>query len=84
MLIFQLSYHFIPGTSPDNFFSNSSDHGASITWSSATNLTVWQNRTLPFPIFTIQTYSDNAEPNPDAFSPGITLSNTNYEISPIE
>ncbi|KAK4052044.1 hypothetical protein OIV83_002338 [Microbotryomycetes sp. JL201] len=79
-----LSYHFVPGTSPSNFFSNSSDHGASITWSSAKNLTSWLNHTLPFPIIAIQSYSVNAEFNPSAFAPGITLSNTNYEATPVE
>ncbi|KAM0788024.1 hypothetical protein ACM66B_006223 [Microbotryomycetes sp. NB124-2] len=79
-----LSYHFLPGTSPNNFFSNESDHGSSITWSSAATLSTWQNHSLPFPIIAIQSYSVNAEFNPSAFATGITLSNTNYEATPIE
>lgn len=40
-----LSYHFLPGTSEDNFFNASAPHGAATTFSSATELCV--SETLP-------------------------------------
>lgn len=41
-----LSYHFLPGTNYDNFFSNETDHGASIRLSQAVDLPSWQNNSV--------------------------------------
>ncbi|KAK4058742.1 hypothetical protein OIO90_000186 [Microbotryomycetes sp. JL221] len=78
-----LAYHFVPGTNTENFYSNSSDHGASILWSSAKNVSTWQNNTLPFPIIVTDVYSVNTRDKPivDAWVP---LQNVGYEVSPIE
>ncbi|KAK4053035.1 hypothetical protein OIV83_001770 [Microbotryomycetes sp. JL201] len=78
-----LSYHFVPGTNSDNFFSNTSDHGASVLWSQAKNISSWQNNSLPFPIIAVDVYSVNTRDKPivDAWVP---LQNVNYEINPIE
>lgn len=72
-----MSYHFFPGTTSTNFFDNTTDqHGAGVTFSSATNLSSWRDHSLPFPLIVIDSYS----PTP----PEVTLTHTVYEASPLE
>lgn len=79
-----LSHHFLPGTTTENFFDNSSsDHGASIKFSSATQLSSWTDHTLPFPIITVDSFSPSNKDRPLPYGL-VPLSNVVYEFTPIE
>lgn len=54
-----LSYHFVPGTSYDNFFDETEDHGRSVLLSSATELSSFKDHSMPFPIIVTNTYTPN-------------------------
>ena len=45
-----ISYHFLNGTSRDNFFQNSSAHGAGQLWSRIPEIPSWQQHLTPFPL----------------------------------
>lgn len=45
-----ISYHFLNGTTEDNFFTNDSSHGAGILWSNIPNQPTFQNLSVPYPI----------------------------------
>jgi len=79
----QLSYHFLPGTTFDNFFNASADHAASLLSSSATSLSSWANHSLPFPLIVanVDTPNDKMKPFYGATTP---LSSVSYEFSPLE
>ncbi|KAL6305632.1 lysophospholipase [Sparassis latifolia] len=81
-----LSYHFLPGTSPGTFTTNATagNHGAATTYSSATELDVWKNRTMPFPIILQNVNSPNAKGQPFGSTGTVPLTSVVYEVTPLE
>ncbi|KAI1783772.1 lysophospholipase [Ganoderma leucocontextum] len=81
-----LAYHFLPGTTPDSFASNATagDHAASLTFSSATNLPLWQKHELPFPLVVINVNSPNVRGTPFGGNGSVSLQTVVYELSPLE
>ncbi|GJJ05861.1 hypothetical protein Clacol_000048 [Clathrus columnatus] len=74
-----LSYHFLNGTTRDNFFTTTNaTHGAGILWSDIPNSPLFQSRTIPFPVV----ISDSRSPSSDGERP--SLEDVVYEISPFE
>ena len=71
-----VSYHFLNGTTKDNFFTNDSAHGAGILWSNIPNVPAFAQQTIPFPIII-------ADSRPVGSNLTTTLSNTAtvYEVS---
>lgn len=45
-----ISYHFLNETTPSNFFSNDTAHGAGQLWSNIPLSDPWQQHIPPFPI----------------------------------
>ena len=45
-----ISYHFLNGTTKDNFLANDSAHGAGVLWSDMPKIPSFANYSLPFPI----------------------------------
>jgi lysophospholipase len=75
-----LSYHFLPGTTPANFYSNAApNHAASLTYSGVTQLSSFKDYSLPFPIIVGDAYSVNR--NADESSGYVPLTRTVYEVS---
>ncbi|KAH9917657.1 lysophospholipase [Epithele typhae] len=81
-----LAYHFLPGTPPGSFASNatSGNHAASVTFSSMTNLTVWKNHRVPFPLVVINVNSPNAHGTVFGGNGTLPLQSVNYELNPFE
>src|SRR5882724_11418882 len=70
-----LSYHFLNGTSPQNFFTNDSSHGAGLLWSQAILTPSYQQAMSPFPVIVINSLPIGSNlSNP-------SLSQTVYEVS---
>ncbi|KAF7298251.1 Lysophospholipase [Mycena chlorophos] len=74
-----ISYHFLNQTSRDNFFTNSTAHGAGQLWSEIPNIPAWQEKTMPFPIVVA-----DVRPANDNSTGQLGLSPTVYEITPFE
>ncbi|PCH34376.1 lysophospholipase [Wolfiporia cocos MD-104 SS10] len=82
-----LAYHFLPGTSNVSSFATNAtagNHAASLTYSSATNLGIWQNHTMPFPIVLIDVNSPNVHGEPFGDTGSIPLTSVVYELTPYE
>ncbi|KAH7108228.1 lysophospholipase catalytic domain-containing protein [Auriculariales sp. MPI-PUGE-AT-0066] len=45
-----LAYHFLNGTTRENFFTNDTQHGAGILWSNLPNTDAFSTKQLPFPL----------------------------------
>ncbi|KDE03719.1 hypothetical protein MVLG_05789 [Microbotryum lychnidis-dioicae p1A1 Lamole] len=78
-----LSYHFVPGTNPTNFFTNSTERRTSYRWSNVTSVSSYLNHTMPFPIIVATVVSKNATEKPLA-GEAVPLQSVVYEISPLE
>ncbi|KIJ42632.1 hypothetical protein M422DRAFT_31221 [Sphaerobolus stellatus SS14] len=70
-----LSYHIVNGTTPDNFYTNETSHGADSLLSDLLNQPAFQDNQAPFPIYTLHTQDSNQEQD----GSGVI-----YEISPFE
>ena len=77
-----LSYHLFPGTTPSNFFSNSSTHGAGILYSSIQSTPSFTTFSSPFPITVIDTRPPGFQNLPPNSS--LPLNATVYEATPFE
>ncbi|KAH9822303.1 lysophospholipase catalytic domain-containing protein [Melampsora americana] len=76
-----LSYHFLSGSNPDNFFNGTAAHGINQTFSDFVKLTCFKNHTLPFPILTaLPQLRDSRYAN----FPAVPYNYTRYEITPYE
>ncbi|EGG00182.1 uncharacterized protein MELLADRAFT_112094 [Melampsora larici-populina 98AG31] len=88
-----LSYHFLSGSNPDNFFNGTAPHGINQTFSGFVNFsadafwdqyatrTCFKNHTLPFPVLTtLPQLQDSRYAN----FPAVPYNYTRYEISPYE
>lgn len=76
-----LSYHFLSGSNPDNFFNGTAPHGINQTFSGFVNLTCFKNHTLPFPVLTtLPQLRDSRHTN----FPLVPYNYTRYEITPYE
>ncbi|KIM83371.1 hypothetical protein PILCRDRAFT_819610 [Piloderma croceum F 1598] len=73
-----LSYHFLSGTSPQNFFTNDSSHGAGQLWSQATMTPSYQQAIAPFPVIVTNSLPIGS----NLTIPSI--SQTVYEMTPLE
>ncbi|KAI0313929.1 phospholipase B [Amylostereum chailletii] len=76
-----LSYHFLNGTTRDNFFSDETAHGAGQRWSQITSLSAFQNHIPPFPIVVANSLPNNISADND--DPP-SLQDVVYEITPLE
>ena len=54
-----ISYHFLNGTTRDNFFTNDSAHGAGQFWSHIPNIPAFASYETPFPLITIDSRPAN-------------------------
>ncbi|MBW0536398.1 hypothetical protein O181_076113 [Austropuccinia psidii MF-1] len=86
-----LGYHFLPGTSDQNFFKvgTSSNHGAGLLFSDLKEIQSFKNFEVPFPIVVSDHNSQNTSKSNPSSSPvqGLTivpLSMPIYEYSPLE
>lgn len=75
-----LSYHFLNGTTRDNFFTSNAEtpHGAGLLWSDIPSTKLFQNHAFPFPLVV----ADSRGPNSNGERP--SLEDVVYEISPFE
>lgn len=71
-----LSYHFLNQTTSNNFYTNSTGHGAGQLWSQTPLLPSYANRSIPFPIIA-------ADSIPSASTPtsAVSLESVVYEAS---
>ncbi|KAL4078419.1 lysophospholipase catalytic domain-containing protein [Scleroderma yunnanense] len=74
-----VSYHFLSGTTPSNFFTNQTGHGAGELWSQVPLLPSYQAHSIPFPIIVADSVVSN-ETNTSSVSPNSVV----YEITPQE
>ncbi|KIJ52232.1 hypothetical protein M422DRAFT_156921 [Sphaerobolus stellatus SS14] len=74
-----LSYHFLNGTTRDNFFTNSSAHGAGLLLSDIPTTTAFKSRSMPFPIIVA-----DSEANTDIVDDRPGLKSVVFEITPFE
>ncbi|EFP84852.2 uncharacterized protein PGTG_10323 [Puccinia graminis f. sp. tritici CRL 75-36-700-3] len=85
-----LGYHFLPGTNPDNFYTNSptTAHGAGILFSSLSNTKMVQEFLTPLPIIVSNHKPVGSTANPSSVtvsgSTYVPLSAPVYECSPFE
>ncbi|KZV70063.1 phospholipase B [Peniophora sp. CONT] len=74
-----LSYHFLNGTSRDNFFDTDLTHGAGQLWSGIPGLSAFRQQEVPFPLVVTVSRQSNTTLNSSA-----SLQDIQYEISPYE
>ncbi|KAA1474012.1 phospholipase B [Dentipellis sp. KUC8613] len=74
-----IAYHFLNGTTRDNFFTNDTGHGAGQLWSRIITQPTWQQHIPPFPIVTI----DSRPVNSNATTT-LDLKPIVYEVTPLE
>lgn len=74
-----ISFHFLNGTTRENFYSRDVAHGAGQLWSLIPNSSPWQQHSVPFPLIQTVSRGANATANTTA-----TLQDVQYEISPVE
>ncbi|KIJ28678.1 hypothetical protein M422DRAFT_784491 [Sphaerobolus stellatus SS14] len=74
-----LAYHFINGTTSDNFYTNDTSHGSSFLWSSLRNTSAFQNQKMAFPIMTLHTQTPTNGNELQAWSQRMV-----YEVTPYE
>ncbi|KIY62427.1 hypothetical protein CYLTODRAFT_361495 [Cylindrobasidium torrendii FP15055 ss-10] len=74
-----LSYHFLNGTTPDNFYAADSAHGAGQLWSEIVNVPAYSNHEAPFPVIVV-----NSRPLGKAYENYLALDAPVYEFSPLE
>lgn len=75
-----LGYHFLSGTTRDNFFTNNSAHGAGVLWSDIAKIPTFSNYQMPLPLVV-------ADSRPAKSGYNGTNSQLNwvvYEFSPFE
>lgn len=80
-----LARHFLPETTPENFFDPSAptDHGATVTLSGAVHLQPYVDHDLPFPIIVSKPFSPNNQDAP--LAAGLApLTSVTYEFTPLE
>jgi lysophospholipase len=68
-----VSYHFLNGTTRDNFYTNDTSHGAGQLWSQMSLLPNFQNNTMPFPIVAVDSRQAGS-------GLATTLNSTVYEV----
>ncbi|TFY82193.1 hypothetical protein EWM64_g1817 [Hericium alpestre] len=73
-----ISYHFLNGTSRDNFFANDTSHGAGQLWSRIVDQPSWQARFPPFPIVTVDSRPVGSNATTTDLTPTV------YEVTPLE
>ncbi|GAA5941342.1 hypothetical protein JCM3775_001545 [Rhodotorula graminis] len=77
-----LAYHFLNGTTEDNFFSTDAAHDQGTLFSSIRYTTSFQSGQMPYPILaTTSRINENQQLTNDSTSV-IPLENTGFEISP--
>lgn len=74
-----VSYHFLNGTTRDNFFTNQTGHGAGELWSHVSLLPSYQDHSIPFPIIVADSVGSN-----ETNTTSLSLNNAVYEITPQE
>ncbi|KAI3618723.1 phospholipase b [Moniliophthora roreri] len=74
-----ISYHFLNQTTPANFFTNDSAHGAGQLWSSMPNVPAFANHQVPLPILV-----SDSRPVGSNYTTALPLEPTVYEITPFE
>ncbi|KAF8554177.1 phospholipase B [Imleria badia] len=74
-----VSYHFSNQTTSNNFYTNSTGHGAGQLWSQIPLLPSYANQSMPFPIIA-------ADSIPSASNPtsAVSLDSVVYEFTPLE
>ncbi|KZS95656.1 lysophospholipase [Sistotremastrum niveocremeum HHB9708] len=79
-----LARHFVNGTTASNFFSNSSDHGATITFSQIANVSTFVNHQQPFPFIVTDSRLPADTNIADANGSFVPFTNNLYEINVFE
>ncbi|KAF9264260.1 phospholipase B [Marasmius fiardii PR-910] len=74
-----ISYHFLNQTTPQNFFTNDSAHGAGQLWSSLPDIPAFQQFQVPFPMMV-----SDSRPFKSNLTTALTLDPVVYEITPYE
>ncbi|TDL25988.1 phospholipase B [Rickenella mellea] len=74
-----ISFHFLNGTTRDNFFTNNSAHGAGQLWSNIPNLPAFQQHAAPFPLVVA-----NSRPVGSNLTTALAPEPIVYEITPLE
>ncbi|KAL5528334.1 hypothetical protein ACEPAF_7470 [Sanghuangporus sanghuang] len=74
-----ISYHFLNGTSRDNFFTNDSSHGAGQLWSRIPEIPSFQQHLTPFPLIVV-----NSRPVGSNLTTVLTPEPIVYEVTPAE
>ena len=70
-----VSYHFLNGTTRDNFFTNQTGHGAGELWSRVSLLPSYQDHSIPFPIIVADSVGSN-----ETNTTSLSLNNAVYEV----
>lgn len=79
-----LSYHFLPGSSPSNFFDNSTDHGASVRFSDAVKMPSYVSGSIPFTLIVANVLSPSTVGTTTFNMNDVAPINVVYEMSPLE
>lgn len=83
-LIWLRQYHYLPGTTQQNFFSNATtSHGTNYTFSTAPLLPVMRDHLFPFPLIVGDVASLNTRFAP-LVGAAVPIQNIVYEMTPFE